>query len=213
MTAFTPEMLKSSGESSSVKVFAKEFTDLYKPEVLSDKLAPILRDNPKLAEQLKNAVEKGDKKQLGIARGGLMEKLVAEMLRPYVDNIQMDFGALDSNGNRRLTDFTGKAKCDVAFSGHPQDIVRAGEKFSIEIKTGGEGYLREEFKPGGHVEQQVSAHDGKSVVFVSKEFKNLSPELQSEIRERFRQKDTVIVSGLPNTGTMDSACRKAVAAL
>jgi len=213
MIPLSPEMIQCAVESASFKVFAREFTELYNPAILADKLAPILRDNPKLAEQLQNAEVKGDKTQLGIARGGLIEKLVAEVLRPYVDEIQTDVGALDSEGKRRLTDFTGRAKCDLVFSGNPQDTVHAGERFSIEVKTGSEGYLREQFKPGGQIEHQASAHEGKSVVFVSREFKNLSPEVQSEIRDRFRQKDTVIVAGLPNTAVMDSACRKAISSV
>jgi len=213
MIPLAPEMLQCAVESASFKVFAREFTELYNPAILADKLAPILRDNPKLAEQLQNAIAKGDKAQLGIARGALMEKLFADMLRPYVDEIQTDVGAFDSCGKRRLTDFTGRAKCDLGFSGNPNDKVRAGERFSVEVKTGSEGYLREQFKPGGHIEHQASAHDGKPVVFVSREFKNLSPEVQSEIRDRFRQKDTVIVAGLPNTAVMDSACRKAISSV
>ncbi|MEI6826878.1 MAG: hypothetical protein WCK54_14875 [Desulfuromonadales bacterium] len=190
------------------QVFAKAFSELFRPENLETKMREVLANDKGLAERAKQACESGDPGKIGRIRGEVMNRVIEQQLAPYVADAQTEVSVKGANGKSHRTDYTATATKDIYFSRDPADTLQEGQRFSVENKTGGVGYLRSELRK--HGSDQSAAHEGKSVIFVSADFKDLPLHTQSEIRIQNREHNTIIVAGLPRASVMDKCMGRAV---
>lgn len=89
----------------------------------------------------------------------------------------------------------GETKPDIILRGAHEDMqigsleVQKGEDLFIEAKCGSPEYIRNEF---GHILQQVEGHDGHSLVVVTKDYLELSPEVCAEFEKKLSEKGSHI---------------------
>lgn len=190
------------------QVFAKAFFELHRPENLEVKIREVLANDKGLEERAKQACESGDPGRIARVRGNVMNIVVEQQLSPYVTEARTEVTVRGENGQSYRTDYTAVATQDIYFSRDPSDRLQVNQQFSVEIKTGGIGYIRSELR--GHGAEQGAAHEGKSVIFVSKDFHDLPLHTQADIRIQNRENNTTIVAGLPRACVMDKCMERAV---
>ena len=221
------EVLESKPPSDSPVIFSKELASETKnlgkfqatiEEAASEKEGlkkQLIARDERLQNELANLPENEvdflsynptDQTRSGIERGNAVEPAIAKILEPY-GKVTTEIKALDGDGGKRISDVQVKLEKDVIIS--PGVDCKAGDVLSIEIKAGGENYLQGQLKPGGHAEKQCQGHEGKSILVVTEDFRNLPPETQKEIRDRFRHNGTTIIVALPSSQLLDIAVDKA----
>ena len=225
------EIIESKPPSDSPVIFSKELASETKnlgkfqatiEEAASEKeglkkqmIARDERNSDRMAEFPENEADlfsynPEDQRRAGIERGNAVEPAIAKILEPYGE-VKTEINTLDGDGNKRITDVQVKLEKDVTIA--PGVECKAGDILSIEIKAGGENYLLDQLKPGGHAEKQCQGHEGKSILVVTEDFRNLPPETQKEIRDRFRNNGTTIIVALPSSQLLDIAVDRAAANL
>lgn len=167
-----------------------------------------LVDFPGNEDDLSSFYDPEAQRRSGIERGNAVEPAIAKCLEPY-GQVTTEINALDNDGDRRVTDVQVKLEKDLTIS--PGFECKTGDVLSIEIKAGGENYLLEQLKQGGHAEKQCQGHEGKSILIVTDDFRNLPLENQKEIRARFRDNGTTIIVALPSSQLLDLAVDRAAA--
>lgn len=201
-------MIESSYKPEN-QVFAKASSELFRPENLEAKMREVLANDKGLAERAKQACESGDPGRIARVRGNIMNVVVEQQLSPYVTDVKTEVPVKGEDGKSYRTDYTAVATQDIYFSRNPADTLNAYDRFSVEVKTGYDlKALKRELL--GHGLDQGAAQEGKSVIFVSADFKDLPLHTQSEIRIQNREHNTIIVAGLPRASVMDKCMGRAV---
>ena len=225
----TAEVKESSTPLDGPLIFSKELSAVLKDP---EKFQPIIEDaagnNDGLKKQLIARDERNfdemsgipeneeaflsepleDQRRAGIERGNAVEPAIAKCLEPY-GKVSTELNTLDGDCNKRITDVQVKLEKDLIIA--PGIELKAGEILSIEIKAGGEKYLLDQLASEGHAEKQCQGHEGKSLLVVTEDFRNLSPEKQNEIRDRFRSNGTTIIVALPTSQQLDYVVDNAAA--
>ncbi|MCH6266994.1 hypothetical protein [Neobacillus citreus] len=89
----------------------------------------------------------------------------------------------------------GETKPDVVLRGAQEDIriggleIKKGEDLYIEAKCGSPEYIRNEM---GHILKQVEGHEGNSLVVVTKDYLELSPEVRADFEKKLAEKGSHI---------------------
>lgn len=163
-----------------------QLSNSFKNAFAPDQLTPTMRD------MIKDDLVSSSKEHI-------MDSLVKKELKPLIQE----------ELSEKIVDNYITANQNIKFTKNPDDILKKGERFHIEILTGGENDLRELFKPGGRIEEQFSGRPDKSAVFVSKDFRHLPLEDQQDIRKRMRDENVVIVPELPENSVLDKCYERA----
>lgn len=85
----------------------------------------------------------------------------------------------------------GETKPDVILRGATEDMtigdlkIKKGEDLYIEAKCGSPEYIRNEME---HILRQVEGHDGNSLVVVSKDYLEISPEVRLDFEKKLAEK-------------------------
>lgn len=196
------EKVKPEPANKPENVYGKIVGELQNPQKLEAELKKVFQENPQLRDQYNTAKESGSSVRTALVRGKLMEKVVENVSVSHFDNVKTQAPVISVKGNKHVTDYTGDTKERITFSGNRNDQVSSGEKVSIELKAGAQNYLERELR--GHGKEQASAHEGKSVILVTKDFKDLPIHKQKEIRILNREQDTTIIAGLPRVSVIDN---------
>lgn len=192
---------------AELKPLGKAFHEVFKSDALEKSFSKALEKNPILADEAGKA---GDSKvRLSQLRGKAIENTVHEVLSNYIEQIDTQKTAYDDKGDRHYTDLEGTAKEDIVIS--RTDMVKKGEKISVEIKTGKPAYLESEIK--SHALDQAKAHEGKSIILTSQDFYDLPLQKQQDLRALCRENNTMIVAGLPRVDVMDACFTRAISQL
>lgn len=89
----------------------------------------------------------------------------------------------------------GETKPDVILRGAHEDMnigsleIKKGEDLFIEAKCGSPEYIRSEM---GHILKQVEGHEGNSLVVVTKDYLELSPEVRADFEKKLAEKGSHI---------------------
>jgi hypothetical protein len=89
----------------------------------------------------------------------------------------------------------GETKPDVILREAHEDMkigsleIKKGEDLYIEAKCGSPEYIRNEM---GHILKQVEGHEGNSLVVVTKDYLELSPEVRAEFEKKLAEKGSHI---------------------
>lgn len=204
----TIEKVKPEAVNKPENVYGKIVGELQNPQRLEAELKKALQENPQLRDQYDRALDSGSSFQTATVRGKIMEKVVENVSDSHFDNVKTQTTVFSDKGNKHITDYTGDAKERISFSGNRNDHVSGGDKVSVELKAGGQNYLERELK--GHGKEQASAHEGKSVILVTKDFKDLPIHKQTEIRSMNREQGTTIIAGLPRVAVIDDCISKSL---
>lgn len=204
----TIEKVKPEAVNKPENVYGKIVGELQNPQRLESELKKALQENPQLRDQYNKALESGSSVQTALVRGKIMEKVVENVSNSHFDNVKTQTTVFSDKGNKHITDYTGDAKERISFSGNRNDYISGGDKVSVELKAGGQNYLERELK--GHGKEQASAHEGKSVILVTKDFKDLPIHKQIEIRSMNREQGTTIIAGLPRVSVIDDCISKSL---
>ncbi len=202
------ERVKPEATAKPENIYGKIIGELQNPQKLEYELRKVLQENPKLLDQYNKALESGNHVQTALVRGKIMEKVVENVSNSHFDNVKTQAPVISEKGNKHVTDYTGDAKDRITFSGHRNDQVIGGEKVSVELKAGGQNYLERELR--GHGREQASAHEGKSVILVTKDFKDLPIHKQNDLRSINREQNTTIIAGLPRVSVIDNCISKSL---
>lgn len=202
------EKTKPETVNKPENVYGKILGELQNPQRLEAEINKALQENPQLRDQYIKAMESGNSVQQAMVRGKIMEKVVENVSNPHFDNVKTQAPVFSEKGNKHVTDYTGDARERIIFSGNRSDQVSGGDKVSVELKVGGQNYLERELK--GHGKEQASAHDGKSIIIVTKDFKDLPDHKQKEIRIMNREQGTTIIAGLPRVADIDKSIDKVI---
>mgnify|MGYP000893692048 CR=1 FL=1 len=87
------------------------------------------------------------------------------------------------------------------------------DKPNINVKIGSEGWLREQFMPGGQIEREIEKSARKTFIFVSKEFNDLPVSMQQNITGRMREIGGDVIVGLPRVNEIDNCIDRAAQGL
>lgn len=200
------EKVKPEPMNKPENIYGKIMGELQNPQRLESEIKKALQENPQLRDQYNKALESGSSVQTAMVRGKIMEKVVENVSNSHFDNVKTQAPVLSEKGNKHVTDYTGDAKERIIFSGNRDDQVSGGDKVSVELKAGGQNYLERELK--GHGKEQASAHEGKSIILVTKDFKDLPEHKIDEIRRMNREQGTTIIAGLPRVAEIDKSINK-----
>jgi hypothetical protein len=205
------EKIKTEPVNKPENIYGKIVGELQNPKRLEAELKKALQENPQLRDQYNKALESGNSVQTALVRGKIMEKVVENVSNSHFDNVKTQTTVFSDKGNKHITDLSFDAKERISFSGNRNDQVSGGDKVSVELKAGGQNYLERELK--GHGKEQASAHEGKSVILVTKDFKDLPIHKQTEIRSINREQGTTIIAGLPRVSVIDECISKSLSSL
>lgn len=197
-------------ENPESHIFAQQFFELYKPEVLEQRIQHVLENNPELTERVKEALESGDPGKIGRIRGIILMDVVINELAPFVSDVRTEVTVDAGDGRKSRIDYMATTNCDLYFGGNRDNTVYRNEGFCIEIKTGNPDYLRDQLNNKGF--RQALAHDGKSVMLVSMDFKDLPIHTQDEIRNKYRESGIRLIAALPRASVMDTCMERASSA-
>ncbi|OIJ14223.1 hypothetical protein BKP37_09070 [Anaerobacillus alkalilacustris] len=89
----------------------------------------------------------------------------------------------------------GETKPDVILRGAVEDMkigdleINKGDDLFIEAKCGSSDYIRSEM---GHMVKQVEGHDGNSLVVLTKDYLDISPEIRAEFEKKLAEKNSAV---------------------
>ncbi|WP_169087347.1 hypothetical protein [Paenibacillus sp. PL91] len=110
------------------------------------------------------------------------------------DTMKTSFEKIEDKQQIVPTEY-GETKPDIIARGATEDLkigtleIKQGEDLFVEAKCGSSDYIRSEM---GHVLKQVEGHDGNSLVVVTKDYLELSPEIRAGFEQRLTEKGSHI---------------------
>jgi hypothetical protein len=165
--------------------------------------------NPEYIQEVRSHYEKVDQvlskaeQSLESDPSDLNYQRVAEGLERYKgtvfehelkDSLKGQFEMVEDKQQLVTTEW-GETKPDIILRGAQEDIqiggleIPKGEDLYIEAKCGSPEYIRNEV---GHILQQVEGHEGNSLVVVSKDYLDLSPEVRADFEKKLSEKGSHI---------------------
>jgi hypothetical protein len=165
--------------------------------------------NPEYIQEVRSNYEKVDQvlsraeQSLESDPSDLNYQRVAEGLERYKgtvfehelkDSLKDQFEMVEDKQQLVTTEW-GETKPDIILHGAQENMqiggmeIQKGEDLYIEAKCGSPEYIRNEF---GHILQQVEGHESNSLVVVSKDYLDLSPDVRAEFEKKLSEKGSHI---------------------
>lgn len=138
--------------------------------------------------------------------GRLCEEIVIRAFKPI--STQISTQARESLPDGRYT------KVDMIVYGLTNPLVlgrgegmgaREGSSLAVEVKSGHSSYLYQQLS---HMQDQAFGHQGcdASCVICTRDVHDLSPEKESELREKLREAGSPMIGMLPRKDDLDNRC-------
>ena len=138
--------------------------------------------------------------------GRLCEEIVIRAFKPISTKISTQ--ARESLPDGRYT------KVDMIVYGLTNPLVlgrgegmgaREGGSLAVEVKSGHSSYLYQQLS---HLQDQAYGHQGcdTSCVICTRDIRDLSPEKESELREKLREAGSPMIGMLPRKDDLDNRC-------
>lgn len=160
-----------------------------------EKLQELLDKHPEVCKKIADAVNtlndpEASDLEVEIAKRKLDINYKGELLEIVVKDTLAQLGFDVADKQKIVEGESGGTKPDViAYNNtdHPIKVfgivVRSSETFGVECKCGREGYLSNQLK--NHIPNQLSGHEGHSVLLTTSNIKNVNPALVNSVCSKY----------------------------
>lgn len=197
------------GDAVETRMLNSDKPDLHDPtlekldEILSkpEKLQELLDQHPEVGKKIADAVDvlndpEASDLEVKRAKHKLDSNYKGEVLEIAIKDLLAQLGLDVEDKQKMVEGESGGTKPDVIAQNNTNRpinvfgiVIRPGETLGVECKCGRKEYLSDQLK--NHIPNQLSGHEGHSVLLTTSNIKDVNPELVNSVCSKY---DTTLVT-------------------